>query len=234
MFPSTASRKRPITRSELECIAQHYHLSPSFNHSLFLAILLTGFHGLMCLGELMWPDNKRLRDYRKVIMCSSINISSTSFSFILPDHKADRLFEGSQILIQSTHLGDDAWQPFTRYLVVRDRAFPLHAELWLKEDGTIPTRTWFLSRLCRHLSGNIGGQSLCAGGATALAEAGIPPYMVQAIGRWSSDAFQIYNCRHPVLLAALVYRSPRYFFALTITFLGNVTGLQTRAGHGNG
>ena len=208
MFPSAASRKRPVTRAELVNISQQYNSSSSFDDTLALAILLTGFHGLMRLGELTWPDNKDLRDYRKVVMRNSVQVNPGSFQFTLPGHKADRLFEGSLVLIQSTELGDDAWAPFTRYLERRDRRFPLRAELWLKEDGTIPTRAWFLRFLHHHLAGDIGGQSLRAGGATALAEAGIPPYMIKAIGRWSSDAFQIYIRRHPILLAALLYSSP--------------------------
>ena len=208
IFPSTTSRKRPVLRSELADITQQY-TAPSFDDSLFLAILLTGFHGLMRLGELTWPDRKDLRDYRKVIMRNSVHIYPKSFDFTLPGHKADRLFEGSLVLIQSTDFDDDPWSPFARYLSSRDRLFPLRAELWLRENGTIPTRAWFLRRLYHHLSGNVGGQSLRAGGATALAEAGIPSHMIQAIGRWSSDTFQIYIRRHPVLLAALLCHASR-------------------------
>jgi hypothetical protein len=205
MFPSATSRKRPVTRAELADISRQYASSASFDDTLFLAILLTGFHGLMRLGELTWPDNKKLRDYRKVIMRNSVQVQPKSFQFTLPGHKADRLFEGSLVLIQSTKLDDNAWDPFTKYLALRDQRFPLRAELWLKKNGSIPTRTWFLRILHHHLSGDIGGQSLRAGGATALAEAGIPPHMIQAIGRWSSETFQIYLRRHPVLLAALLY-----------------------------
>ena len=218
MLPSTTSRKRAITRSELAAVSQQYSVDSSYDDTLFLAMLLTGFHGLMRLGELAWPDSSSLRDYRKVIMRRSVQVSPGSYQFLLPGHKADRLFEGSQILIQSTALGDDPCGPFTRYLALRDQFFPLRPELWLKRDGSIPIRGWFLHRLQRHFSGNVGGQSLRAGGATALAEAGIPPHMIQAIGRWSSEAFQIYIRKHPVVLASLVYGSPsqRYFITLTI------------------
>jgi hypothetical protein len=223
MLPSSTSRKRPITRSELAAVVRKYAASTSFDDILFLAILLTGFHGLLRLGELTWPDNKKLCDYRKVVMRSSVQVNSKSFQFTLPGHKADRLFEGSQVLIQSTELDDDAWRPFTTYLALRDKCFPFRAELWLKEDRSIPTRSWFLQRFRRHFSGNVGGHSLRAGGATALAEAGVPPHMIQAIGRWSSDAFQIYIRQHPVVLAAHLYGSPsrpiRYFLALTIILI---------------
>lgn len=207
MFPSATSRKRPITRSELATISRKSNSAPSFDDSLFLALLLTGFHGLLRLGELTWPDKKDLRDYRKVILRNSVHVDPKSFQFLLPGHKADRFFEGNLVIIQSTELADDAWTPFTQYLARRDRLFPLRAELWLKSDGTIPTRSWFLSLLRKHLPDNIGGQSLRAGGATALAEAGVPSQMIQAIGRWSSATFQIYIRRHPVLLAALLCKS---------------------------
>jgi hypothetical protein len=220
MLPSTTSRKRPITRSELASVVRLYSAATSFDDALFLSILLTGFHGLLRLGELTWPDNSNLRDYRKVVMRNSVRVQPSSYQFTLPGHKADRLFEGSQVLIQSTTLGDDALVPFTKYLSLCDRLFPFRAELWLREDGSIPTRAWFLNRFRSHFSGDVGGHSLRAGGATALAEAGIPPHMIQTIGRWSSEAFQIYIRQHPVLLATHLYGSParptRYFFALTI------------------
>jgi len=52
---------------------------------------------------------------------------------------------------------------------------------------------------------DIGGQSMRAGGATSLAEHGVPPSLIQAIGRWSSDAFLIYIRKNPVLIQALLY-----------------------------
>src|ERR1700678_1440270 len=211
MFPSAVSCKCAVTRSELATITQSYIHSISYDDTIFLGILMTGFHGLMCLGELTWPDNVKLRDYRKVIMRSSVLVEPKSYQFTWQGHKADRLFEGNIVLIQSTDLPDDPWAPFTRYLSLRDHLFPFRAELWLTERGSIPTRAWFLRILYQHLSGDIGGQSLRASGATAFAEAGVPPHLVQAIGRWKSSAFEIYIRKHPVLLAAFLYRSPSHW-----------------------
>ena len=53
---------------------------------------------------------------------------------------------------------------------------------------------------------DIAGQSMRAGGATSLAENGILPHLIQAIGRWASLAFQIYIRKNPVLLQALLFR----------------------------
>ncbi|KAF8803885.1 hypothetical protein BYT27DRAFT_7195225 [Phlegmacium glaucopus] len=44
-----------------------------------------------------------------------------------------------------------------------------------------------------------------AGGATSLAEHGVPPSIIQPMGRWSSDAFVIYIRKNPVLVQALLY-----------------------------
>jgi len=72
--------------------------------------------------------------------------------------------------------------------------------------GSIPTQNWFM----RHFvafppSSDVGRRLLRAGGTTALVLVVIP--LIQAIGRWSSEAFQIYIQHHLVFLAALVYSS---------------------------
>jgi hypothetical protein len=199
------SRKRPITRAELGDVAATYGSSMSHDDVLFVAILLAGFHGLLRLGELVWPDRKSLQDYRKVITRRRVLTSPASVSFHLPGHKADRFFEGNQVILQSTLTADDPVKPFLSYLQARDLRFPYNPELWLRADGSIPTRSWFMLRLRRHFASDVAGHSLRSGGATALAEAGVPPHLVQAIGRWASDAFQIYIRKHPVLLAAFLY-----------------------------
>jgi hypothetical protein len=50
-----------------------------------------------------------------------------------------------------------------------------------------------------------GGQSVCAGGATSLAEAGVLPTVIQAIGKWPSPTSQIYIWKNPVVLQAMLF-----------------------------
>lgn len=132
--------------------------------------------------------------------------NNEGFSFLLPSHKADRFFEGNRVVVRRTDTADDPMAPVKRYLNSRDTSFPYHPQLWLRADGSVPTRGWFIRQLRTHFpSHDVGGHSLRAGGATALAEAGIPSHIIQAVGRWASDMFQIYIRQHPVLLAALLY-----------------------------
>ena len=199
------TRKRALMRSELSALQPRYMSLSSHDDLLFFVILLVGFHGLMRLGELVWPDKKSLQDYRKVMKQSSVELLPEGFSFFLPGHKADRFFEGNRILLQRNASGDDPDSPFRKYLASRDLLFPFHPELWLRENGSIPTRSWFIRHLYEHFPPDVAGHSLRAGGATALAQAGIPPHIIQAIGRWALDTFQIYIRHHPVLLAAFLF-----------------------------
>lgn len=48
------------------------------------------------------------------------------------------------------------------------------------------------------------GQSMRAGGATAMAEDGDPPQAIQAAGRWASETFQIYIHKNPFLLSTML------------------------------
>ncbi|KAF7970636.1 hypothetical protein HWV62_23360 [Athelia sp. TMB] len=201
-------RKRPLRRAELAALAPTYATSHSHDDLLFFTILLVGFFGLMRLGELVSPDQTDLQDPRKVTMRHSVQMLPAGFSFFLPAHKADRLFEGNHVIIQETGGADNPLGPFKKYLASRDAKFPFHPQLWLRADGSTPTRSWFIRKLKTHFNDpEVSGHSLRAGGATALAEAGIPAHIIQAIGRWSSNTFQIYIHQHPVLLAALLYGS---------------------------
>ena len=206
-IPTT--RKRPLSRAELANLQPQYMSSSSHDDLLFFVILLVGFHALMRLGELVSPDSKTLHDFRKVTKRDTVELLPEGFSFFLPGHKADKFFEGNRVLLQRNSGGDDPDRPFRKYLQSRDKLLPFHPQLWLRADGSVPTRGWFIRRLHQHFPSDVGGHSLRAGGATALAQAGIPPHIIQAIGRWASDTFQIYIRHHPVLLAALLFSNSR-------------------------
>ena len=86
---------------------------------------------------------------------------------------------------------------FDNYLASSDALFRLAA-------GTVPGRAFFISRLRQLFGNDVAGQSLRAGGATFLVARGVAPHLIQAAGRWSSGAFQIYIRKHPMLLNHLV------------------------------
>lgn len=189
-FGVPTHRKLPLMHANLLEVLAAYQPLPSYDDKLFPAQLSVGTNCLMRLSELVWPNNSNLQDYRKVTMRHSMQTSDGTLSFWLPGHKGDQFFEGNRLFVRAST--GNAYHLFLAYLTSRDISFRARPELWLRSNGTIPTRYWFISRLRRFFPSSIAGQSMRAGGATALAEARTPPTLIQAAGRWSSDTFNRY------------------------------------------
>ena len=207
-FGSPVKRKTPLSRANLQFVLDSMVSEPSHDELLFAALMLTGFHALLRLGELVFPDKRALRNYRKISLRHSVSILRHQYSFFLPSHKGDRFFEGNTIVVQKTNASTDPHSGFLTYLSSRDKKFPLHPELWLTSRGSVPTRHWFISRLRKFFPSEIAGQSLRSGGATSLAEAGADLATIQAVGCWSSDAFRIYIRKNPVVIHAILLGRP--------------------------
>ena len=198
-------RKRALTTDDLKLVISHYHMSSRHDDLLFLAMLLTGFFALLRLGEMVFPDDTSLRNWKKVTRRNTVKVTSTYYEFFLPGHKADRFFEGNKIIVPSQRFGLSPLKFFTEYLASRDTLHPVASPLWLTASGSIPTRSFFISRLRLFFSKDVAGQSMRAGGATALAEHGFSPYIIQASGRWASEAFLIYIRKNPTLLQGFLH-----------------------------
>jgi hypothetical protein len=205
---SVPHQKRALTSDDLSMLASFFS-SHDYDNHLFLAMLLTGFSALLRLGEMTLPDTVSIRSSKKFPLRHTLTLLPSQYSFFLPFHKADRLYEGSKVIVLSkpiSHL--DPVSFMSAYISCRDAAFPYHPELWLTSDGVIPTSSWFISRLHQALGPEVGGHSLRSGGATALALSGVPDNVIQGMGRWSSDSFKIYIRKHPVILHALLHGHP--------------------------
>ena len=201
-FGVPTHHKLPLTSANLLTVQEHYGHNPTHDDRLFLAQLFTGTDCLMRLSELTWPDQLALQDYCKVMMRHSVQHLPNALSFWLPGHKSDQFFEGNHLFIHTSSTATHSL--FSSYLTSHDGLFRARPELWLRSNGTIPTRSWFMHRLWHFFPNSITGQSMRAGGATALAEAGTPPALIQAAGRWSSNTFNRYVCKNPFLFEALL------------------------------
>jgi hypothetical protein len=204
LYGRPTHRKRALTREDLLVVYNNLVSSPSHDDRLFLSQLLSGFDALLRLGELVWPDKIALRSYRKLSMRTSVQWHPDAYSFSLQKTKTDRIFEGNRVVVRN-HAAPDPFGPFVAYLKSRDSLFPNRAELWLRENGCVPTRTWFLHRLRSYFPHDTAGQSIRAGGATDLASRGFPPDAIMLIGRWLSNDWRKYVRRHPALMHALYF-----------------------------
>ena len=208
MLSKPTKRKQPLSIDDLHRVINHYQ-NPSHDDLLFLAMLITGFCALMRLGELSFPDNASIRDWRKITRRSSIILSNKHYEFTLPSHKADSLFEGNKIMILKNQFGIQPHHHFHRYLESRDTKMSLASPLWLTAAGLVPTRAFFIQRLRLFFPNDISGQSMRAGGATKMAEEGAAPLTIQSAGRWSSDAFKIYIRKNPAVLHGMMFSQNR-------------------------
>ena len=69
--------------------------------------------------------------------------------------------------------------------------------LFIRENGQPFTRELLSTWLKRILGsagvqGNFSSHSFRIGAATAAAQAGVPDHLIQTLGRWSSNAYQVY------------------------------------------
>jgi hypothetical protein len=204
-----ALRRPPLTDAGLRKVLQVLDYDGSaHDDKLVLAIIFVGYHALMRLGELTWPDKHNLQQWRKLSLRNSVQRPSpTHISFSLPFHKADRFYEGNTILLETRRDDLDPVRLFNSYLRSRDSLFPRRPALWLRSNGSIPRYSWMRKKIGQLFGSDYAGHSLRSGGATRLAELGVPDDRIQAMGRWSSEAFRIYIRKHPVLLQALVHQA---------------------------
>ncbi|KIJ52893.1 hypothetical protein M422DRAFT_155829 [Sphaerobolus stellatus SS14] len=116
------TRKRALSTEDLLSIISHLPSPPHHDDLLFASMLLTGFHGLLRLGELTFPDNIRKRSSKKLSLRHTLNVQQTRFSFTLPFHKADRFFAGNIVMIEAlpiaiqalSHWSSDTWRIYIR------------------------------------------------------------------------------------------------------------------------
>ena len=102
-FGTPVNRKTPLSHANLLFVIDSTISSPSHDDLLFVALILTGFHALMRLGELVFSDKRKLRNYRKISLRHSVSILEHQYSFFLTSHKGDPFFEGNTILVQKTN-----------------------------------------------------------------------------------------------------------------------------------
>jgi len=133
-------RKKALSIHDIRFIANRFLSSTSHNDLLFTALLVICFHGLLRLGELMFPDNLAICDWQKVTRCNTLCIRNHEYQCLLPAHKEDNFFEGNQVLIrlfQSSYF--DSVPSFLSYVTSCDTLFPSASLLWLTSMGDVPT-----------------------------------------------------------------------------------------------
>ncbi|CAA7266998.1 unnamed protein product [Cyclocybe aegerita] len=195
-------RKLPLRLEHLSAFLKIARDSKSYDNLLFITILSCCFYACHRSGELVQKNDSRLFDLRKIICRSSLIFVDGRAQYRLPYHKADRFYRGSDILHSSQDVADPV-SLLKEYVILRNSIHGTNVALFLKEDGSHPTCSWFDAKFFAVLDRTFGGHSPRAGGATFYASLGVSEDVIQAIGRWSSAAWKIYVRENPTIRAEL-------------------------------
>lgn len=201
---SNVSRKLPLRLHHLSTFLAMARKSKLYDDLLFISMLSACFFACHRSGEVVISDDETLFDWRKVIKRSSLVVSEGRVAYRLPYHKADRFYHGSDILFTRFHAVDAC--PvllLAEYVRLRDTIHGARSALFLREGGSLPTRRWFIAKLHQVVNHDYGGHSARAGGATFYASLGLSEDIIQALGRWSSEAWRIYIRENPTIRAEL-------------------------------
>ena len=93
-------RKQALTEEDLHALLD-LSTSNNLDDLVFNSIVFSSFHALLHLGETTQSDNPTKCSFRKVTLHHSVKLTPSTFSLVLPTHKADHFYEGSTILIES-------------------------------------------------------------------------------------------------------------------------------------
>ena len=195
------TRKLPLRLSHLSMFVSHSKVTHSYDDLLFATIMSCAFYGCHRMGELIVKSDKSLLDSRKIIKRSSLAFTNTHAQYRLPYHKADPFYRGSDVVFSQQHEIANPVQLLRQYATLRDKRHGARLPLFLREDGSLPNRTWFDKKFFNFLSHDFGGHSARAGGATYYASLGLSASIIQALGRWTSSAWEIYIRDNPTVRA---------------------------------
>lgn len=193
-------RKKPLTTDHLRAFLQRANNSHDYDDLLFITILSCCFYACHCSGELVQRNNASLLDWHKIIKRASLTFHDGRAEYHLPYHKSDQFYQGTNVLFTPQLIAD----PVTLlrcYTSQRDTIHPFRPALFVRKDGSHPTRAWFNHHLFSILNRDFGGHSARTGGATFHASLGLSEDVIQAIGRWSSQAWKIYIRENPSVRA---------------------------------
>lgn len=148
-----------------------------------------------CCGraeEVSMLDGIQFRNSKKEMRRDGATITPRSFTALLPYHKADPLYTGSHYFFVMKQVGEDWSHLVHNWARVWDCLFGQSDVLFLKSDGTVPTRSWFVRQLKKRLGKQYTGHSSCPGGATwyvllswddtTIKQQGARPLVVQGMG----------------------------------------------------
>jgi hypothetical protein len=211
-LPYEVPRRSELTQSSVNNLFVLLTFPLSWTQLVVLKIMMTCYSLPSCLvaftaAIILANSSLRLR-----IMSTggrSLNVPLGYAGYRLPYHKTDPFYNGTDILFSSQDIADPVLL-LHEFVQRRDNIHGARRALFLREDGSHPTRSWFETKLFSFVDRSFGGHSPRAGGAMFYAGLGLSESVIMALGRWTSAAWRIYICDNPCVRAALELAALRH------------------------
>ena len=200
-----------------------------YDDLVFCTAVFVGICGLLRASEFVCKSPSQL-----VLTRSCVTWYDDRFTILLKRSKVDVFGTGCVIQFFRTN---SRGCPFVllRLLWNRSPSKLPESALFQNSDGspfsysTLHSRIkCFVSKLCLDPA-FFGTHSLRIGGATTLAALGVPPYVIQTMGRWSSLTYQLYTrvtpstIRHAMRSMLSIKTSKGAFGGLSLSQASNVS-----------
>ena len=171
-----------------------------FEDLMMSAAVTFVFYGFLHCGEFTVTSQAAFRPHRSLCMqdivfyptMDSPDYMTVRFKF----SKTDPFGKGHTVTIHTTHTLTCPVRAIGQYL--RARQYRPDVPILVLADGTILIRSKFINKT-RVLLTKVGlraelyaGHSFRIGAATTAAVAGLPDWLIQAMGHWSSNCYKRY------------------------------------------
>ena len=193
---SPEAQRLPITDHILMIIFGALDLSV-FDHCMFWAACNLAYFGFLRSAEFTVPNLASFSPALHLCVCDisvDSDISPSCLRVRIKASKTDPFRKGCFVHIGKGRFPLRALQAILAYLARRGNS---GGPLFLFQDGRPLTRAVLTARLREILAGagvpgNFSSHSFRIGAATVATRNGIPDHLIQALGRWSSSAYQSY------------------------------------------
>jgi hypothetical protein len=186
----TPNKKLPITTGLLSRIVKLINIKDP-DDILLIMIASLGIYGLLRSSEF-------LNDKKPLFWNALIKFNKDSIVIRFNNNKVEMFQQGFNVAYFRNNSPSCPIKNLILYLASLNKPPTSTQPLFQKKDGSIATKSWVVKKLQQFIiklnlpSHLYTGHSFRRGGATSLAECGVPDNVIKSMGRWNSWAYQLY------------------------------------------
>ena len=168
------------------------------------AAFCLAFYGFLRSSEFVAPAPHSFDPYTTLLR-SDVTIHPKTILLTLKSSKTDPFWKGCTLYIGSTGTSTCPISAMQKYTSLTSNS--PHKPLFHFSDGSYLTHTALTTKIrtllsaAGHQASSFSSHSFCIGAASTAADVGFPDWLIQTLGRWSSNCFTTYIHTDPNVLA---------------------------------